>query len=538
MQVRLRGYLCLFFASMGWAQDHEMKPPAEKPVALYKGMGNWGHPIAVKNAEAQKFFDQGLALLYGFNRYEALRSFRKAAELDASAAMPWWGMAMATGPYVNMGTEGDGDLDSKAACKAVETGLKIAGAPARERAYLEAAATRCPEYKPDAYIAAMKRLAERYPDDLDAATLYAESLMVPVRWRWYGADGKAAPGMPEAERTLEQVLRRWPEHPGANHYYIHAVESSQTPERAVPSAQRLMGIVPWAGHMVHMPAHIWLVMGDYELAATVNQRASQVDREYFAASNVEGAYNMYFVHNLHFVAYARSMQGHRAEAIKASKDMAEAIMPAVNVMPEMADSFLAVSVLTLVRVQAWDEILKMPQPGGKLFAETAIWRFARTMALIAKGDRAGAQREREAFEAARRMISADRPWGTLNVAGDVLTLAAESLAARLSATPAEAVPHWEKAVAIQDKLIYDEPPAWYYPVRESLGAALVRAGRAVEAEKVFREGLRRSPRNGWMLFGLIESLKAQKKSDGMDELKRELDAAWAKADLRQTFDAM
>ena len=194
--------------------------------------------------------------------------------------------------------------------------------------------------------------------------------------------------------------------------------------------------------------------------------------------------------------------------------------------------------LTLVRVQAWDEILKMPQPGGKLFAETAIWRFARTMALIAKGDRAGAQREREAFEAARRMISADRPWGTLNVAGDVLTLAAESLAARLSATPAEAVPHWEKAVAIQDKLIYDEPPAWYYPVRESLGAALVRAGRAVEAEKVFREGLRRSPRNGWMLFGLIESLKAQKKSDGMDELKRELDAAWAKADLRQTFDAM
>ena len=303
------------------------------------------------------------------------------------------------------------------------------------------------------------------------------------------SDGKPAAGMAEAERTLEQVLRRWPDHPGANHYYIHAVESSQTPERAVPSAQRLMGVVPWAGHMVHMPAHIWLVMGDYELAATVNQRASQVDREYFAASNVEGAYNMYFVHNLHFVAYARSMQGHRAEAVKASKDMAEAIMPAVNVMPEMADSFLAVSVLTLVRVQAWDEILKMSQPGGKLFAETAIWRFARTMAMLAKGDRAGAQRERDAFEAARRMISADRPWGTLNVAGDVLTIAAESLAARFSATPAEAVPHWEKAVGIQDKLIYDEPPAWYYPVRESLGAALLRAGRAGDAETVFREGL-------------------------------------------------
>ncbi|MEO8369824.1 MAG: hypothetical protein ABI806_11535 [Candidatus Solibacter sp.] len=523
-------------ASVGLAQQHEMKPPVEKPVALYKGMGNWRHAIATKNAEAQKYFDQGLALLYGFNRYEALRSFRKAAELDATAAMPWWGMAMSTGPYVNMGAEGDGDLDSKAACQAVEKGLKIAGAPARERAYLEAAATRCPAYKGDVYAAAMKHLAEQYPDDLDAATLYAESLMVPVRWRWYASDGTPAAGMPEAERALEQVLRRWPEHPGANHYYIHAVESSPTPERAVPSAQRLMGIVPWAGHMVHMPAHIWLVMGDYELAATVNQRASQVDREYFAASNVEGAYNMYFVHNLHFVAYARSMQGHRAEAVKAAKEMAAAIMPAVDVMPEMADAFLAVSVLTLVRVQAWDEILKMAAPGGKLFAQIAIWRYARTLALLAKGDRAGAQREREAFAAARGGISADRPWGTLNVAGDVLTVATESLAARFAATPAEAVEHWEKAVAVQDKLIYDEPPAWYYPVRESLGAALLRAGRGVEAEKVFREGLRRSPRNGWMLFGLLESLKAQGK-DG-EQVKRELDAAWAKADLMQRLDAM
>ncbi len=523
-------------AAVGLAQHHEMKPPVEKPVALYKGMGNWGHPIATKSAEAQKYFDQGLALLYGFNRYEALRSFRKAAELDATAAMPWWGVAMSTGPYINMGAEGDGDLDSKAACLAVEKGLKIAAAPARERAYLEAAATRCPEYKGDAYIAAMKRLVEQFPDDLDAATLYAESIMVPVRWRWYGSDGTPAAGMPEAERALEQVLRRWPDHPGANHYYIHAVESSPTPERAVPSAQRLMGIVPWAGHMVHMPAHIWLVLGDYELAATVNQRASQVDREYFAASNVEGAYNMYFVHNLHFVAYSRSMQGHRAEATKAAKDMAEAIMPAVSVMPEMADAFLAVSVLTLVRVQAWDEILKMAQPGDKLFAETAIWRYARTVALLAKGDRAGAQREREAFDAARKMISPDRPWGMLNVAGDVLTIAEESLAARFSATPADAVPHWEKAIGIQDKLIYDEPPAWYYPVRESLGAALLRAGRSADAEKVFREGLRRSPRNGWMLFGLLESLKAQGK-DG-EQVKRELDAAWAKADVTQRLDAM
>ena len=201
--------------------------------------------------------------------------------------------------------------------------------------------------------------------------------------------------MPEAEHTLEQVLRRWPEHPGANHYYIHAVESSPTPERAVPSAQRLMGVVPWAGHMVHMPAHIWLVLGDYELAATVNQRAGQVDREYFAASNVTGVYNMYYVHNLHFVAYARSMQGHRAETVQAAKEMSEAILPAADVMPEMADAFLAVALLTQVRVQAWDEVLKMPQPAEKFLAHTAIWRYARAMALLARGrSRGGCTRAR------------------------------------------------------------------------------------------------------------------------------------------------
>ena len=206
------------------------------------------------------------------------------------------------------------------------------------------------------------------------------------------SDGKPAAGVAEAEHTLEQVLRRWPEHPGANHYYIHAVESSPTPERAVPSAQRLMGVVPWAGHMVHMPAHIWLVLGDYELAATVNQRAGQVDREYFAASNVTGAYNMYYVHNLHFVAYARSMQGRRAETVQAAKEMSEAILPAADAMPEMADAFLAVALLTQVRVQAWDEMLKMPQPAEKFLAQTAIWRYARVMALLAQGRRARAPR--------------------------------------------------------------------------------------------------------------------------------------------------
>jgi len=269
----------------------------------------------------------------------------------------------------------------------------------------------------------------------------------------------------------------------------------------------------------------------------VNQRAGQVDREYFAATNVMGVYNMYYVHNLHFVTYARSMQGHKAEALKAAKDMAEAIAPAVEAMPEMADAFLAITELTLVRVQAWDEILKLPMPADKLPAQLAFWHYARSMALLqGVGNRDKAQLSREEFEATRKKIPADRPWGMLNASGDVLTLASEVLAGRLATSAADAVPHYEKAVAIQDKLVYDEPPAWYYPVRESLGAALLRAGRAEDAEKVFREGLRRSPRNGWMLFGLLQTLQAQKK-DGA-EVKRELDAAWSKADLRQTLEAM
>jgi tetratricopeptide (TPR) repeat protein len=523
-------YLLPFLA---FAQHHEMAPPAEKPVSLYKGLGAWRHPIATSNAEAQKYFDQGLALLYGFNRYESLRSFRKAAELDPSALMAFWGMAMSQGPYINM--DGDPSVDLKGSCEAVAAGSKLSGAPPRERAYLEAAATWCPEYKPEPYIAAARKLAADYPDDLDAQTLYAESLMIPVRWHWYAADGTPAAGMPEAERVLEDVLRRWPSHPGANHYYIHAVESSRTPERAIPSAQRLMGVVPWAGHMVHMPAHIWLRTGDYELAATLNERASAVDREYMAASNVTmGSYTPYYAHNLHFVAYARWMQGRQAEAIQASDAVAAAMAPMAEMAPDLVDAFAAQALFARIRTQAWPELLKMKEPSGKMVCQAALWRYGRALAFRAGGDRAGAAREQAAFEAARAKVPADRGFG-LSKASDVLTIASETLAARLSATGEEELPHWRKAVEIQDRLTYDEPPSWYYPVRESLGAALVRAGRAAEGEKVLRDALSRSPRNGFVLFGLIESLKAQNKREGLDQLQREFESVWSKQAIQLTL---
>jgi tetratricopeptide (TPR) repeat protein len=499
----------------------------EKPVAIYPGTGIWKHPIATKSPEAQRFFDQGLSLMYGFNRYESLRSFKKAAELDPAAAMPHWGIAIATGPYVNM--DGEPTYDIKASCAAADAGLKLAR-EARERAYLEAVKTRCPEFaNPDPYIAAMRAVAERWPDDLDAISLYAEAIMVRSRWKWYTAEGQPAAGMPDAERALESVLRRWPDHPGANHLYIHAVESSPTPERAIPSAQRLMGLTPSEGHMVHMPGHIWLIFGDWEMAAAVNERAAEVDREYFKMTGVTaGSYPMYYWHNLHFVAYARWMQGNRAAALKAAETMSQAMAPMAGSMPEMMDGMVSIPKFALLRFAEWDRILKEPKPAASQKVSTALWHYSRAMAYAGKSDAASAGGERQAFEEARKSVPADAA-SAQNKATAVLAFASELLAARLGD---DAVARLRRAVAMQDAFVYDEPPAWYYPVRETLGAALLRAGQAAEAEKVFREGVRRSPRNGRMLFGLMESLKAQKRVEEAAWVEKEFAAAWAKADVK------
>ena len=501
---------------------------------LLSGTGLWKHSIHTSSPETQKFFDQGLNEMYGFNRYEALRSFKKAAELDPHAAMPWWGVAMATGPYINM--DGEPTYQMKTSCAAVDQGRKLKPADPREAAYLEAAGARCPDFAhPEAYVAAARALAERWPDDLDAQTLYAEALMLPNRWHWYTHDGAPAAGQAEAERTLEAILRRWPEHPGANHLYIHAVESSPTPERAIPSSQRLMGITPSEGHMVHMPGHIWLVLGEWELAASVNERAAQVDREYFAATGVtEGSYPMYYWHNLDFIRYARSMQGRRADSLKAGGDLAAAMAPMAAAMPEMMDVFLPVSRFALARFGEWDALLQLPEPRPGQKLSNVFYRYFRAIAFHGKSDPAAAAREQAAFEEARKQVPADAAWGQ-NKAASVLELASEILAARIG--PDE-IAHFRRAVEIQDALDYDEPPAWYYPVRESLGAALLRGGRAADAETVFREGVRRSPKNGRMLFGLMESLKAQGKTEQAAWVEREFQAAWAKADIKLTLAAL
>jgi tetratricopeptide (TPR) repeat protein len=273
------------------------------------------------------------------------------------------------------------------------------------------------------------------------------------------------------------------------------------------------------------------VLGDWEMAASVNERAAAVDREYFARTNAHSGYGGYFVHNLQFIAYARWMQGRKADGLRAAEDMAAAISPMAKAMPEMADAFLSLAVLGRVRFSDWDGILKLPQPEAGMSASIIMWDYARALAFAGKGDAVSASREQAAFEAMRAQTPKDAAWGN-NKAVDVLALASEIVAARLEHEPGAAVPHWERAVALQDALSYDEPPSWYYPVRESLGAALLRAGRAAEAEAVLHQGVRRSPRNGRMLFALMEALRSQNKSEEAAWVKREFDAAWSKADVR------
>jgi tetratricopeptide (TPR) repeat protein len=520
--------LAVFVPVLAAQHDSHGGAATEKPVALIPHLGVHTHRISTRSAEAQKVFDQGLTLLFGFNRYEALRSFRKAAELDPAAPMPLWGVAMALGPHINM--DMDRDMNLSEGCSALSKARALAAISNYEKAYLEAAATRCPAYQPDSYIEAMRRLHNQYPDDLDAAALYVESIMIPVRWNWWNTEGQPAPGMEEGVRVLEAIMRRNPDHPGANHFYIHAVEMSPSPERAIPSAQRLMGIMPAAGHMVHMPGHIWLVLGDWETAAGVNERAAEADRDYFTKTGVQSGYIGYYLHNLHFVAYARSMQGRGADAIAAADRMGREMAPAIEAMPEMVDAFVPYPVFVRLRFRRWDEVLALPQPDSKLAASLALWHWARALAWAGNNEHANATKEAEDFREARARVPKEWAWSN-NKAADIMSLADAVLEARLATDQGTAVKGWQRAVKIQDALTYDEPPAWYAPLRESLGAALLRAGDAQQAESVFREGIRRSPRNGRMLFGLLKSLEAQGKGDGAELVKREFTKEWKKADV-------
>jgi tetratricopeptide (TPR) repeat protein len=521
--------------------QHEHAAAEEKKASLMPGFGVLHHPVSTRNAEAQQFFEQGLVLIYGFNHEEAARSFRRATELDPKLAMAYWGIALAVGPNYN---EPEIDVERvKLAYEALKKAQELGSQSAIERDYIAALAKRFSvESKPDYkrlgkdYADAMGVLYRTYPDDLDAATLYADSLMNIHPWQLWTKDGKPGEDTEEIVAVLESVLRRDPNHIGANHLYIHAVEASRHPERALPSAERLSRLNPSSGHLVHMPAHIYIRTGSYDAAAIANEEAAEADRKYIKANNVKGSVYtlMYYSHNLHFLVESYNRTGQLSEARKAARQLDENVRPHVQAMP-MVEAFMQSTTFVLLRFGKWDEILRMPAPDQSLVVSGAIRHYARSLAFAAAGKISEAGQERTAFANALKQIPAETPYGALNKASTVFEVAKNIVDARIAWASKDrnaAIDSWRKAVAAQDALSYDEPPAWYYPVHESLGAALLLNGDAAGAEQVFRQDLLINPRNARSLFGLSESLKAQNKSDAAAWVEREFVSAWKKSEVK------
>ncbi|HKM47255.1 MAG TPA: hypothetical protein VJX69_06685 [Terriglobales bacterium] len=516
------------------AQEHAMG--AARPVTMMAGLGDLHHPVSTKNASAQEFFDQGLRLIYAFNHDEAARSFQKAAELDPKLAMAYWGIAEAVGPNYNDPASAD---RFKRAHEAIQKAVDLSGnASEAERGYILAMAKRFPaDPKADLrkaaeeYRDAMREVVKNNPDDLDAATLFAESGMNLHPWGLWHKDGTPQEGTEEIVATLESVIKRNPDHLGALHYYIHTVEASNTPERALAAANRLAALAPGAGHIVHMPAHVYIRTGDYAAAVKTNQEAAAVDRAYIQSSGAQGIYPMmYYSHNLHFIAMCSAMTGDYAEALKAAEMLADHVEPFVKEMPPL-EGFMTIPMAVNVRFHKWDAILAMKEPHAEMKAAVGFWHFARGMALAGNGKISEAEAEYKIVAEAEKATPPDAIFQMPinNKTKDILKIAENVLGAQVALAKkdnAAALSMLREAVAVQDTLKYDEPQDWFFPVRESLGGVLLMSGDAKGAEQVFREDLTKNLRNPRSLFGLHRALQAQDRNSDAWFVEQEFRKAW------------
>jgi tetratricopeptide (TPR) repeat protein len=515
-------------------------------AAILPDLGTWHRAITTKVPEAQAFFDQGLRLVYGFNHDEAARSFARAAQLDPSCASCFWGVALVLGPNYNVPMLAD---RFEAAWTALGKAQALAsGATPVEAALIGALGKRYPGPEPKeppamapfnaAFADAMGTVAARYPEDLDVQVLHAEALMDLNPWKLWNPDGTPAAGTEHIVAILESVVERNPQHPGANHYYIHAVEASQHPEKAVLSAERLPALIPNAGHIVHMPAHIFQRVGRYAEASEANRRAAKVDLEYMPRAPQWGYYAMYLVHNYGFLAFSASMQGRGAESLAAAQNSAKSFPPAMLEMMPGMDFFISEPLLVMVRFGRFDEVLAVPRPEAKYPSLTSIWLHARGLALASQGklDEATAQLDELRTLAATIPPEAST---TLNPIRDVVAVGAAILEAAIAQKKGDpkALDLWAAAVAAEDRLSYSEPNDWFYPVRHYQGAALLQAKEWAKAEAVYREDLKRNPVNGWGLWGLGQALRAQKKNKDAAAVEKQLAKAWADADVKLTTTA-
>ena len=514
---------------------------------LFDGMGDHTHPITTNNKYVQRYFDQGLTIDFAFNHAESARSFRAGQTLDPNCAMCFWGEALALGPNINVTSNGSvimADQERLAAYAAIQKAVSLKNKVSeKERDFIDALATR---YNGDtasprgpldlAYAEAMRELSHKYPEDDDAASLFAESLMNTMPWDYWIDAYNPKPLTVEAIEILEKVMARNPRHPMALHLYIHAVESSSQPERAEAAADILLDLVPGAGHLVHMPSHIYWRVGRYADASESNIMAAAVDEAYIAACNAQGFYPAaYYPHNIHFLWASSSMEGRSEIAIEAGEKVAK------NVRLEMIDQFPGVEffktvpMLSLVQFGLWDRVLELDPPAERLEYANAIWHYARSVAYSNKGNIESAQKEREMIESLKdtndvlHLDSIYYPASMLLEIADSLALGEIAIS---NNDYQSAIQYFANAVSVQDALPYTEPPFWYYPTRLSLGKAYLLSDQADEAEVVFEENLKRYPRNGWALYGLIQALETQNKDSSM--VQEQFDIIWQNADVELT----
>jgi tetratricopeptide (TPR) repeat protein len=529
------------------AQEHHHPPgmptaeSSSAPTPLYDNLGSLHHTVTTESEKAQQYFDQGLRLTYAFNHDEAIRSFKQALVYDSTCAMCYWGIAYALGPNINL------PMDSSvvrpawdASYNAVRLSVNVSP---RERDYIDALSKR---YSADlkanraaldtAWARAIGAVSRKYPDDADATVLYAESLMDLRPWNYWTTAGKPqAPSTKEQVKVLEQVIKGNPDHPGACHFYIHAIEASPEARKALPCAQRLGSLMPGAGHLVHMPTHIYIKLGEWDLAAEDNAHALHADEEFISQRHPTGVYPLgYYTHNFHVMWYALNMLGRSEDALKAAQTIGKRISPEVVKKTPSLEYFSPTVLYTLVRFSRWDDILGQPAPAAHLRYTTAIWHYARALAFTSRDQADSAAVERDSLVAIADALPADQMLN-LNSSKSLLEIAKAHLAGEMAAEGGQvdtAVAQLQTAIQGEDQLLYDEPPAWYMPLRQRLGAILLAAGRPVRAEKIFREDLDRRPENGWSLYGLAQSLRGQNKLKAAGKIEERFEQAWKTADVK------
>lgn len=522
------------------ANEDAAKPsPSGALAPLLAGLGSHAFAVTTDSPRAQLFVNQGVNLAFAFNHAESGRAFREAARLDPECAMCYWGQALVLGPNINAPMPPDSEADAH---RLAQQALALSGnASAREQAYIKALAQRYTGNPDDraaanqAYAEAMHAVMLQYPDDLDAAVLWAEASMDLRPWDYWMPDGTPQPGTLEVVKVLESVLARSPNHPQALHLYIHAVESTDTPERAEAAADRLANAMPGAGHILHMPAHIYQRVGRYADAAAANVRAIAADERYIAQCRAQGLYPMgYYPHNLHFLWFAASAQGRGEAAIDAARKAASKIPDETLAAAPMLGVFRVVPYYALTRFGKWDAMLAEPAPPASDRFVTGIWHYARGLALVATGQLDAADAE---LQRVRRIVAEPRLDYTMfspNTAAQIIAVAPAVLAGELAAARGDhetAIANLSQAVRLDDGLVYTEPNEWHYPPRLALGAVLLDAGRPLEAEAVYWEDLRKNPHHGWALHGLHKALLAQGKTGQAAAIAGRFKAAWTEADV-------